>query len=154
MSAGPASTQFLPRETRVLVVDDSPTMGSIYRQLLRGVGVQNVTQATSGIEAIEAVGLTKPHVALIDYQMGDLTGVELTRLLRSAPDSPAPDLPIVLITAHASQAVLKEAIAAGVDAFVAKPVSAGALAQHVRTAIEKRGRLAAQRKTALAMNAG
>jgi len=154
MSAVPAASHFLPRETRVLVVDDSPTMGSIYRQLLRGVGVQNVTQATSGIEAIEACALTQPHVALIDYQMGDLTGVELTRLLRSAPDSPAPDLPIVLITAHASQAVLKEAIAAGVDAFVAKPVSAGALAQHVRTAIERRGRLAAQRKTALAMNAG
>lgn len=154
MSAVQASSHYLPRETRVLVVDDSPTMGSIYRQLLRGVGVQNVTQATSGIEAIEACAVALPHVALVDYQMGDLTGIEVTRLLRSAPDSPAPDLPIVLITAHASQAILKEAIAAGVDAFVAKPVSAGALAQHVRTAIERRGKLAAQRKTALAMNAG
>ena len=66
-------------------------------------------------------------VAVVDYKMTPLNGVEFVRLVRNSPDSPDPFLPVIMLTGHADRRRIDEARDAGVTEFLVKPVTAKAL---------------------------
>lgn len=120
---------------RVLVVDDNHHMCTILRTVLNGAGVRDVVEARDAASGFEALRNSTPDLALVDFQLGDLDGLEFTRLVRTADDSPLPYLPIIMVTAHAERSRVREAVDAGVHEFVVKPVSAKALIARIRSIV-------------------
>ncbi len=117
------------RGFRVLLVEDNPVNMLIAAALLERWGVQ-VTQVTDGRQAVEAVQRTgaegQPFDAvLMDVQMPVLSGYEATRELRRLPAGQR--LPIIALTAAALVTEREEAIEAGMDDFLTKPIDADRL---------------------------
>ena len=68
---------------RVLIVDDHPSFRATARTLLESEGYEVVGEAETGAEAIEAVRRTKPDVVLLDVQLPDIDGFEVTERLHA-----------------------------------------------------------------------
>ena len=120
---------------RVLLVDDNQHMRSIVAAVLAGVGVSQVRECWDGAEALDALRQWPADVAIVDFQMSPVDGVEFTRLVRNAGDSPNPFLPIIMLTGHAERARVEEARDAGVTEFVVKPVTARSVLDRLNSVI-------------------
>jgi CheY-like chemotaxis protein len=112
------------RGARVLLVEDNPVNMMIGVFLLEDWGVQ-VTQASNGraalaaVAALQAQGLSFAAV-LMDLQMPDMSGHEVTRLLRQQHS--AQQLPVLALTAAALVSERELALVSGMNAFITKPV--------------------------------
>ncbi|MHA1599681.1 MAG: response regulator, partial [Alphaproteobacteria bacterium] len=115
------------KEMKVLVVDDSATARKILTEMLHEIGVGHFDVAADGAEAIERLRVFPADIMLCDLHMAPLDGIELTRLIRNASDSPNPYIPIIVLTADATEFQLKAALNAGVNSFMSKPVNRGVL---------------------------
>jgi DNA-binding NarL/FixJ family response regulator len=102
---------------RVLVVDDHPAFRRAVTSALRLVGdVEIVGEADSGVAGARAAMTSDPDLVLMDLSMPDLDGIEAMRRIHSRK----PDLPVVILTAHADPGVEREARDAGASGFLAK----------------------------------
>ena len=108
---------------RVLLADDNPHMRSIVAGLLEGLGVQHILQCADGASALDSVRSFKPDLAIVDFQMAPVDGVEFTRLVRNAEGSANPYLPIIMLTGYADRTRVFEARDAGVTELIVKPVT-------------------------------
>lgn len=131
----------------VLVVEDSAFMRSIFINVLRALGVERITVAENGEQAIKImrpvaatqtsmVGVTGIDIVLCDYFMPTVDGAMFLRWLRRSDKSPDRFIPTVMVSAAADMEVLFTARDAGVDEFLAKPFSAEKLAQRLVAVIE------------------
>ncbi len=114
---------------RVLMVEDNPVNMMIAVAMLERWGVQ-VTQAPDGREAVNAVQAAAAagrafDAVLMDLQMPEMSGFEATRRLRSMPQGH--NLPIIALTAAALVTERDEALAAGMNDFLTKPIDADKL---------------------------
>ncbi|CAN5735641.1 response regulator [soil metagenome] len=103
----------------VLLVEDNEDHWTIYRVLLEYVGYQ-VLLAGEGYEALRKAREEKPHIILMDISIPGIDGWEVTRILKADPDTAS--IPIVALTAHASEAARKRCEEVGCDGYLAKPV--------------------------------
>jgi CheY-like chemotaxis protein len=110
-------------------------MRAIVATVLIGVGVKHVFEARDGLEALDAVKEWHADLAIVDFQMAPLDGVEFTRMVRSAPDSKNPYLPIIMMTGHSERSRVLEARDAGVTEFVAKPLTAKSILARIQAVI-------------------
>ena len=85
---------------RVLVVDDFSTMRRIVRNILRQLGFQNVVEADDGTSAWEVLNREKIDFIVSDWNMPQMTGIELLRKVRSSEQFAA--IPFLMVTAEAS----------------------------------------------------
>ena len=115
------------KEMKVLVVDDSATARKILTEMLHEIGVGHFDVAADGAEAIERLRVFPADIMLCDLHMAPLDGIELTRLIRNASDSPNPYIPIIVLTADATELQLKAAVNAGVNSFMSKPINRNVL---------------------------
>ena len=120
---------------RVLLVDDNQHMRSIVSAVLAGVGVEQVRECWDGAEALDALRQWPADVAIVDFHMTPVDGVEFTRLVRQAADSPNPFLSIIMLTGYAERTRVMEARDAGVTEFVVKPVTARAVLDRLNNVI-------------------
>lgn len=120
---------------RVLLVDDNQHMRAIVTTVLAGVGVKHVRETRDGAEALEALRDWPADLAIVDFQMFPLDGVEFTRMVRNAPDSKNPYLAIIMMTGHSEKSRVMEARDAGVTEFVAKPLTAKAVLDRMQAVI-------------------
>lgn len=115
-------------DARVLVVDDHPVNREVLLQQLELLGVAADTSA-DGIAALAAWSPGRYVAVLADLHMPGMDGYELTRRVRAAEAAQRHDrTPIIAVTANALRGEAERCIAAGMDGFVAKPVSLDALA--------------------------
>ena len=102
---------------RVLVVDDHPAFRRALTSALRMVpDIEVADEASGGIEAADRAISGDPDLVLMDLSMPDLDGIETMRRIHETK----PDLPVVILTAHADPGVEKEARKAGASGFLAK----------------------------------
>jgi len=120
---------------RVLLVDDNQHMRAIVTTVLAGVGVKHVRETRDGAEALEALRDWPADLAIVDFQMFPVDGVEFTRMVRNAPDSKNPYLPIIMMTGHSEKSRVFDARDAGVTEFVAKPLTAKAVLDRMQAVI-------------------
>jgi len=120
---------------RVLLVDDNQHMRLIVSAVLAGIGVQEVRECWDGAEALDMLRQWPADVAFVDFHMSPIDGVEFTRLVRNASDSPNPFLPIIMLTGYAERTRVMEARDAGVTEFVVKPVTARAVVDRLNNVI-------------------
>ncbi|MGI1670519.1 MAG: response regulator [Neptuniibacter sp.] len=103
---------------RVLVVDDSRMARKIVRKVLENLGIEHITEAADGSEAITLL----PEgfdLIITDYNMPEVNGLELTEAVRSS--SEYSHLPILMVSSEANQAHLSNVAKAGVNAMTDKP---------------------------------
>lgn len=108
----------------VLVVDDSRIMRNIVKNcLVANKRFQNVQfhDAADGIEAQAVLDREKIELLLLDWNMPRLNGLELVKKLRADPRYDR--LPIIMVTSEAAKYNVIEAVKAGVNDYLIKPVS-------------------------------
>jgi DNA-binding NarL/FixJ family response regulator len=102
---------------RVLVVDDHPAFRRALTSALRLVkDVEVAGEAGGGVAAAEQVEVLEPDLVLMDLSMPDLNGIDAMRRIHRKQ----PQIPVVILTAHADAGVEREARAAGASGFLAK----------------------------------
>lgn len=137
----PAEQPTRARRLRILCAEDHPANQAVIRLSLAGIGA-DIVMVADGAQAVAAAAQHKPDVILMDMQMPVLDGLEATRQIRRIEsDGALKRTPIVMVTAHAMQQHLAAAFAAGVDGFVAKPMTAAKLIDAIETALAACGRI-------------
>jgi len=117
----------------VLVVEDDPLNQTIVCRLLGHAGYLS-TAATDGAQALDLLRARTFDLVLMDWQMPDMDGLEVTRRIRAGDAGPGPALlPIVALTANAFAQDRVACLAAGMNDFLTKPV----LAENLRTMVSR-----------------
>jgi two-component system cell cycle response regulator DivK len=104
---------------RVLIVDDNATNLKLVAFVMRAAGF-DVDTAPDAHGALAQIAAHKPRVILMDLQLPDVDGLELTRRLKANADTR--DITIIAVTAYAMKGDHERAIAAGCDDYVTKPI--------------------------------
>lgn len=112
---------------RVMVVDDSRAMRAILRRALEELGFQ-VSEAAHGKEALERLAqLRIPHLALLDWNMPEMNGLELLTELRR--DQSYDQMAVMMVTSESEPAQVERALRAGANEYIMKPFSPDVLAE-------------------------
>ena len=106
----------------VLVVEDVRATRVIVRTILRSFGINDVVEAADGQEALSVLGQRHIDVVISDLCMEPMDGVEFTRRLRTPRNGLNPYVPVLMVSGHTEVACVRDAIAAGVTEFLAKPI--------------------------------
>ena len=111
----------LPSMRQALVVDDSRAVRSLLSRIMRELGFDPI-QAESGLDALRQIedGIA-PEVALVDWNMPEMNGIELIEALRERND--LDHLKIVMVTSETDVEFVKRALSHGADEYVMKPFS-------------------------------
>jgi two-component system chemotaxis response regulator CheY len=126
---------------KFMVVDDMMTMRKLIAKELKAFGVTDIVEAKDGKEALD---LLKAHVAknspvgflLTDWNMPVMNGIELVKACRNFEG--LKNLPIVMVTAEADLKQQKEALAAGIDHYINKPLENNSFKAALLSVFEKR----------------
>jgi len=114
---------------RVLVVDDFSTMRRIIKNILRQLGFNNIVEADDGTTAWDTLNKDKIDFIISDWNMPQMTGIELLRKVRGSEEFA--DLPFLMVTAEAQQENILEAVQAKVSNYIVKPFTAEVMKQKI-----------------------
>lgn len=120
---------------KVLVVDDNSDNRALARAALEDEGYQ-VLLASTGEEALQAFETLKPDCVLLDIRMPGMSGLEVCQCIRRMPAGA--DTPIVFLTALRDVETFDQALAAGGDDFLTKPVRPAELVVRVQSVLKLR----------------
>jgi len=109
---------------KILIVDDNPTNLKLVAYLMKAKGYE-VSTAIDADAAIADIRDKRPALILMDLQLPGVDGLELTRRLKSDPETR--DIIIVAVTAYAMKGDQDKAVAAGCDDYVTKPIDTRSL---------------------------
>jgi PAS domain S-box-containing protein len=143
--AQPLAAPALPQPTTLLALPPAPTRKTVLRILLAEDNLVNqrlatrllekqghtVVLAQNGQEAVKAATTSSFDLVLMDIQMPIVSGFEATTLIRAKELQTGAHLPIIAMTAHAMQKDRELCLAAGMDAYVAKPIQPAELFQTI-----------------------
>jgi len=121
---------------RVLVVDDNVHMRKLVVTILQAFGVTQIVEADSADRAWQSLRDTNPDVIVLDWVMEGMSGLELIRMIRTNPQAPNPFVPVIMLTGHTSLDHVRQARDAGVNEFIAKPVSVKTMMSRLVSVIE------------------
>ena len=114
---------------RILVVEDQEDNRRIIRDLLMSAGYELI-EAADGEEGVRSAEAERPDLILMDIQLPVLDGHEATRRIKQKPE--LRHIPVIVVTSYALSGDEAKAIAAGSDAYVAKPFSPRQLLATIR----------------------
>jgi len=130
-SPSPTSQSVLPvprhAAVRVLVAEDNPVNQTVIEAMLARLGA-TPTMVSNGALAIESLQAGKFDMVLMDCQMPVMNGYDATAQIR-ASESPGRRMPIIALTANALAEDRERCIAAGMDDYLAKPLSLASLSE-------------------------
>ncbi len=121
---------------KVLVVDDNPHMRKLVVTILQAFGVIQIYEADNGDRAWTILRESNPDVLVLDWVMEGMSGLDLIQMIRSNPASPNPFVPVVMLTGYTSLDHVRQARDAGVNEFIAKPVSVKTMMSRLVAVIE------------------
>jgi len=121
------------KKAKILCVDDEPSIREILYHVLKEEGYQVLT-ASDGQEALAVAAKEQPDLVLLDIMMPNLDGMETCRRLRAQPATR--DLRVIILTAYDMRERLEQAITAGADDFLGKPIDLTELRIRVRSMLK------------------
>jgi two-component system cell cycle response regulator DivK len=121
---------------RILVVEDQEDNRQIIRDLLTSAGYELV-EAVDGAEGVRLAESERPDLILMDIQLPVLDGHEATRRIKQNPE--LRHIPIIVVTSYALSGDDQKAMAAGSDAYMAKPFSPRQLLATIRKFLPEAG---------------
>jgi two-component system cell cycle response regulator DivK len=105
---------------KILVVEDNQDNREMVVKVLKHHGYQ-VVEAVDGEEAIEKAKTERPDLILLDIYLPKMDGYEAARRLKG--DRNLRHIPVIALTAHAMKGNMEEALAAGCDGYISKPIN-------------------------------
>ena len=121
---------------KILVVDDNAHMRKLVTTILQAFGVVQIYEAENGQRAWQVLRESNPDVIVLDWVMDGMSGIELVQMLRTNPQTPNPFVPVIMLTGHTSLDHVMLARDAGVNEFIAKPVSVKTMMTRLVAVIE------------------
>ena len=85
---------------KVLIIDDEHYMRKVTRTILTAIGVKTILEAPDGMAGLELARTQLPHLLIIDWEMPVIDGAQFVRMVRTPGEFPAPDVPIIMLSAH------------------------------------------------------
>ncbi|MBI1986710.1 MAG: response regulator [Rhodospirillales bacterium] len=119
----------------ILIIDDYAPMRKILLSLFRELGINRLSQATGGREALKLIKTVEPDVIILDAIMEPMDGLEFTRKVRSGEAGIDPFVPIIMVSGQTELRHIMKARDAGVTEFLAKPISARAMYSRICSVI-------------------
>lgn len=135
--AGPLAKLFASRPNyEILIVSDKSATRRLVRSALLSLGFSNIGESDGTPEAIAAIGFGVPDLAIVDRVMTGQDGIDFIRALRSGTDSPARQLPVIMMAEISDPKTLHDIRNAGASEILAKPFTANALARQIGSVVE------------------
>jgi CheY-like chemotaxis protein len=106
---------------RILLVEDNPISQNVEIKLLKSVGYE-VDAVSSGEEAIKATASGRYDIVLMDIEMPGMNGLTATQKIREL-EGESKHIPVIAVTAHSSMKDREKCLAAGLNDYIAKPIS-------------------------------
>lgn len=117
----------------ILQVDDEQDILFLTKIVLEQDPDTNLVQCQSGHEALETLKLERPDIILLDLMMPGMTGEEFFKEMKRTSDDA--NVPVVFMTARASQDVIDRLMSAGAAGFIAKPFKPESLAAYLKETV-------------------
>jgi CheY-like chemotaxis protein len=105
---------------KILYIEDNPLNMRLVRKLLNSFGYDMI-EAIDGLSGIQMVEREKPDLVLVDINLPDIDGLEVTRRIKL--NTAFAHIPIIALTANAMHGDRERCLDAGCDGYVAKPVA-------------------------------
>ncbi|MDJ0836260.1 MAG: response regulator [Acidobacteriota bacterium] len=115
-----------------LVVDDSSTMRRIISNTLKKIGYSNITEAEDGKDALSKLD-GSINIVITDWNMPNMDGLEFVKQVRSGPYKA---VPILMVTTNAAKDDVIQALKAGVNNYVVKPMTPETLEEKVNAILK------------------
>lgn len=116
---------------KILIADDLPEVTRVIRNILKNIGFTNIREVDGGKAVLRALKKEKYDLILCDWNMPDMSGIEVLKKIRS--DDELKDIPFVMVTAETEKEKILAAIKAGVCNYIVKPFTA----ETISTALKK-----------------
>lgn len=114
---------------KILIVEDNDLNLKLFRDLLSAHGYDTI-ETKEGLEAITLTRAEHPDLILMDIQLPEISGLDVTRRLKADPS--ICDIPIVAVTAFAMKDDEEKILAAGCEAYLSKPIAIKSFMETVR----------------------
>lgn len=120
----------------VLIAEGNNYMRSLLRTMVSGFGVRQIYEAQDGADAIAVAIDRRPDLILCEWVMRPLDGEDFLRILREDSDPEVSQIPVIVISADARRSVVLNAMRAGVNLFLTKPLSPAVLQERMIALME------------------
>lgn len=114
---------------KILIVEDNDLNLKLFRDLLTAHGYDTI-ETKDGLEAITLTKSENPDLILMDIQLPEISGLDVTRRLKA--DGSICQIPIIAVTAFAMKDDEEKILAAGCEAYLSKPISIAAFMETIR----------------------
>ena len=112
----------------ILIVEDDPKSLTLVRDLLQVSGYSTI-EATDGKQGIESAKTGTPDLILMDIQLPEIDGLEVTRILKA--DVTTSNIPVIALTAYAMKGDKERILEVGCDGYLTKPIGIKELLKEV-----------------------
>jgi len=119
---------------RILVVEDEEALGALLDYNLTHAGY-SVRQCSDGDEALIALDEETPDLAILDWMLPGVSGIEICRRIRARPATR--DLPVIMITARGEEEDRVRGLNTGADDYMTKPVSMAELTARIKAVLRR-----------------
>ena len=126
----------MSERSRILIADDNEANVELLEAFLSDIDC-DIQVARDGLDTLERVTLFQPDLILLDIMMPKLSGFEVCKTLKEAPETR--DIMILMVTALNELGDIERAVAAGTDDFLSKPVSQLELLKRVENMLKLKG---------------
>ena len=123
------------KNIKILLVDDFATMRKVIKNLLKQSGYNNIVEAEDGVDALKVLKAEKVDFVISDWNMPNMTGLELLKAVRA--DSDLSGLPFLMVTAEGLKENVVLAVKAGVSNYIVKPFTAEVLNAKIEKILKK-----------------
>ena len=118
----------------ILVVDDFSTMRRIVKNILKQLGYLNIFEADDGATALEILGKQKIDLIISDWNMPQISGLELLKTVRASADWK--NLPFLMVTAEGQKEHVIEAVKHRVNNYIIKPFTPEVMTEKINKIFE------------------
>jgi len=115
----------------VLIVEDNQFIRSLLREMLHAFGVNSVREVNDGTDALWQIHRRPPDLIVTDWVMAPGDGLSLLRKLRRDARGGMPRIPIIVLSGHATDEHVTQALGEGADSYIVKPFNAATLMAHI-----------------------
>ncbi|MBL1422357.1 MAG: response regulator [Alphaproteobacteria bacterium] len=118
----------------ILIVEDNELNMKLFNDLLESKGYK-IIQTANGLNAVELAREHKPNLILMDIQLPEVSGLEVTKWLKA--DDELAHIPVIAVTAFAMKGDEEKILQGGCEAYISKPISVAKFLTTIQSFIEK-----------------
>ncbi|MAF48627.1 MAG: response regulator [Rhodospirillales bacterium] len=126
------------RKLHILLIDDEAFMRSLVERALNEIGVEIVTSAENGRQGLEKLKGSRRPVDLVicDLEMPEMDGLGFVKAMRSDDQISVSKIPVLILTGHAEEETVYDAVKLGINGYLVKPISKNSLEKRLIAAIK------------------